>query len=205
MATRYPLVLNGTTIQELQSGDSIAGLATVATTGSYTDLSDKPTIPTAVSQLTNDSNYITSSAAAAAYQPLDADLTAFAAKTAPTGDVVGTSDTQTLTNKTATGFRETRVAMPANDINMSNGNYFTKTISGATTLTVSNAPTTGTAQSFILDLTNGGSATITWWANTKWAGGTAPTLTSAGRDVLGFFTHDGGTTWNGLVLGKDVK
>jgi hypothetical protein len=37
------------------------GLATVATTGSYTDLINRPTIPTAVSQLTNDSGYITSS------------------------------------------------------------------------------------------------------------------------------------------------
>ena len=33
-------------------------LASVASTGSYADLSDKPTIPTAVSQLTNDSGYI---------------------------------------------------------------------------------------------------------------------------------------------------
>lgn len=33
-------------------------------------------------------------------QSYDADLTAFAAKTAPAGDVVGTSDTQTVTNKT---------------------------------------------------------------------------------------------------------
>lgn len=103
------------------------------------------------------------------------------------------------------GLREARVAMPANDINLNSGNYFTKTISGATSLTVSNVPSAGTAASFILDLTNGGSATITWWSGTKWAGGTAPTLTSAGRDVLGFFTHDGGTTWSGLVLGKDVK
>ena len=36
--------------------------ATVATSGSYNDLSDKPTIPTTTSQLTNDSNFITSSA-----------------------------------------------------------------------------------------------------------------------------------------------
>lgn len=36
-------------------------LATVATSGSYSDLSDKPTIPTATSQLTNDSDFVTSS------------------------------------------------------------------------------------------------------------------------------------------------
>ena len=36
--------------------------ATVATSGSYNDLSDKPTIPTTTSQLTNDSGFITSAA-----------------------------------------------------------------------------------------------------------------------------------------------
>ena len=35
-------------------------LATVATSGSYNDLTDKPTIPTKTSQLTNDSNFVTS-------------------------------------------------------------------------------------------------------------------------------------------------
>lgn len=106
---------------------------------------------------------------------------------------------------TIVGTREVRIAMPASDINLASGNYFTRTISGATTLTVSNIPTSGTATSLILDLTNGGSAAITWWSGVKWAGGTAPTLTAAGRDVLGFFTHDNGTTWTGLLLGKDVK
>lgn len=101
--------------------------------------------------------------------------------------------------------QEPRVAVAASDIDLSAGSYFTKTISGTTTFTVSNVPTTGNTANFILDLTNGGSATVNWWANTKWAGGTAPTLTASGRDVLGFFTHDAGTTWSGFLLGKDVK
>jgi hypothetical protein len=131
-----------------------------------------------------------------------------------TGDVTLTG-TQTLTNKTLTspaltipvltGTRETRVAIAAANIDLTLGNYFTRTNSGVVTLTVSNIPAAGTATSFILDLTNGGSGAVTWWSGMRWAGGTAPTLTNPGRDVLGFFTHDGGTTWTGLLLGKDVR
>lgn len=100
--------------------------------------------------------------------------------------------------------KETKVAVSASDIDLSLANYFSKTISGTTTFTVSNVPTTGTTASFVLDLTNGGSATVNWWSGIKWEGGTAPTLTASGRDVLGFFTHDGGTTWTGVVR-KDFK
>jgi hypothetical protein len=123
--------------------------------------------------------------------------------------------TETLTNKTltspvlntatATGLKEVYVALAANNIDLSLGNYYSKTISGATTLTVSNVPSTGTTGSFILELTNGGSATVTWWSGVKWAGGTPATLTSSGKDILGFYTRDGGTTWNALVLAKDIK
>lgn len=115
------------------------------------------------------------------------------------------ANTATLTNKTLTGLKETKVTLAANNIDLALGNFFSKTISGATTLTVSNVPTTGTAASFILDLTNGGRATITWWSGVKWANGSAPTLTADGRDVLGFFSYDAGATWTGLVLAKDVK
>ena len=104
-----------------------------------------------------------------------------------------------------TALRETKVAMGANDIDLSAGNLFTKTISGATTLTVSNWLASGNANSFILELTNGGSAVITWFAGVKWASGTAPTLTASGVDILGFYSHDGGTTVRGMVLSKDSK
>lgn len=39
--------------------EKLRSLKTVATTGSYNDLTDKPTIPTATSDLTNDSGFIT--------------------------------------------------------------------------------------------------------------------------------------------------
>lgn len=138
---------------------------------------------------------------------------------AGTGDVTITG-TQTLSNKTltapvitqptmtlplSTAAREVRVAMPANDFDLSTANYFTKTISAGTTFTVSNVPTSAVAIAFILDITNGGSASVTWFSNVKWTGGIAPTLTAIGRDILGFFTHDAGATWNGLVLAKDIK
>ncbi len=103
------------------------------------------------------------------------------------------------------GITEKKSALGALNINLALSTYFSKTISATSTLTVSNVPASGNVGSFILDLTNGGAFAITWWSGMKWAGGTAPTLTASGRDVLAFFTHDGGTTWNGLVLAKDIK
>ena len=103
------------------------------------------------------------------------------------------------------GTREKSVAIAASDIDLSLGNYFTRTISGATTLTVSNVATSGDVAAFILVLTDGGSATVTYFSGVTFAGGTAPTLTASGVDILGFFTINGGTTWRGLVLALDIK
>jgi hypothetical protein len=78
-------------------------------------------------------------------------------------------------------------------------------VSGATTFSFTNAPVAGLTAAFVLELTNGGSATVTWPAGTRWADGTAPTLTAAGVDILGFYTRDGGTTWRGIFLAKDSQ
>ena len=104
------------------------------------------------------------------------------------------------------GIKEKAVIMAAtNNIDLSLGNLFIKTISEATTFTISNTVAVNTVSSFILELTNGGSSVISWFAGVKWSNGTIPTLTAAGIDILGFYTYDGGVTWRGIVLSKNSK
>lgn len=82
-------------------------LATVATSGAYVDLIGKPTIPSAVSQLTNDSGFVTSAYHDASKQ--DTLVSGTSIKTVNgnsllgSGDVVisGGSSTLTISNKTA--------------------------------------------------------------------------------------------------------
>lgn len=208
MATRYPLVLNGTTIQELQTTDTLAGQAA---SGANSDITSLTGLTTALSVGQGGSGATTLTGILKGNGS-----GAFTAVTAPTGTLVGTTDTQTLTNKTLTsiGSYETRVAMGALDVDLSLGSYFTKTLTaGATTFTVSNIPASGTVGSFILDLTNAGLATITWTlsvaaggtSTVKWVSGTAPSsLTASGRDSFGFYTYDAGATWTGYVIGKGL-
>lgn len=125
-------------------------------------------------------------------------------------NVVGNSSitgNATISQITSTAtIQENQVALGGGSaIDVRLGSVFTKTISAATTFTVTGIPASGKVASFILELTNGGSSAITWWSGVKWAGGTAPSLTSAGLDVLGFYTYDGGTNWRGLLMGRDVK
>jgi hypothetical protein len=98
-------------------------------------------------------------------------------------------------------YSETMVAMPANDIDLSLGNIFTKTIGTATTLTFSNPPASGKGGAFTLILTNGSSSVVTWPTSVDWAAATPPTLTAAGVDVLTFTTIDSGTIWYGIASG----
>ena len=79
------------------------------------------------------------------------------------------------------------------------GNVVTGTVdTGETTFTFSNPSASGTACSFTLILTNGGSQTVNWPASVDWPGGAAPSLTASGVDVISFYTTDGGTTWYGV-------
>ncbi len=103
------------------------------------------------------------------------------------------------------GLIEAYAAVAVATIDCSLASVFSKTVTGTTTFAVSNVAAAGNVNSFILELTNGGAFTVVWWAGVKWAGGTSPTLTAAGTDILGFYTRDGGTTWRGTVMSKDSK
>jgi hypothetical protein len=92
------------------------------------------------------------------------------------------------------------------DIDLTLGGVVTGTVdTSATTFTFSNPWPSGSASSFTLILTNGGSQTVTWPASVSWPGGTAPTLTAAGVDILVFLTVDGGTTWHGTFASEDSQ
>jgi len=94
----------------------------------------------------------------------------------------------------------------AQTINLTLGNSVSATIdTSTTTFAFSNPTASGAMCAFSLVLKNGGSQTVNWPGSVDWAGGTAPTLTSSGVDILVFITIDGGTIWHGMAASTDSK
>jgi hypothetical protein len=84
-------------------------------------------------------------------------------------------------------------------INVANAGAFSLTTSGNTTFTFSNT-TSGYAQGFVLQVTAGGSHTLTWPNTVDWAGGSAPDAPASGESNLySFYTRDGGSNWIGVL------
>jgi len=92
-------------------------------------------------------------------------------------------------------------------IDLTLGNIVTATqTSSETTYSFDNPSVTGKCCSFTFILTNGASNSGTAWPPAvDWAGGTEPTLTASGIDILSFITIDGGTIWYGFTGGLDMK
>ena len=92
------------------------------------------------------------------------------------------------------------------DIDLTLGNNVVATVdTSANTFTFSNPTASDELCGFSLVLTNGGSQTVNWPGSVDWAGGTAPTLTTSGVDILVFITIDGGTIWHGMAASADSK
>ncbi len=116
------------------------------------------------------------------------------------GGIVVTAGISTIgAGVSVTGpYKENITAMGALEIDCSQGNYFTKTISGNSTFTFANVPT-GCAYAFTLELTHS-SGTVTWPASVKFPADTAPTLTTGKTHLFMFITDDGGTRFRGSSL-----
>lgn len=116
--------------------------------------------------------------------------------TVPAAAAAGSSPVENVNTVAASGAAQT---LP--DVTTATIHYVTLT--AACTFTF---PTAAAGKSFTLVLIQDatGSRTATWPASVKWAGGTAPTLTTtaAKRDVLSFMCADG-STWVGFTAGQN--
>jgi hypothetical protein len=83
-------------------------------------------------------------------------------------------------------------------IDCSAGNYFTKTINGATTFSFTNVPTSR-AFSIVVEITHT-SGSVAWPSAVKFSAAGAPTLTAGKTHLFMLVTDDGGSRWRAAAL-----
>jgi len=82
----------------------------------------------------------------------------------------------------------------SNEIDLDVANAFTATVTATCTVTIANAEASHML-AFSVRITNAGAFVITWPATVKWPGGSQPSWTASGTDVVTMLSFDGGTTW----------
>lgn len=110
---------------------------------------------------------------------------------------------KTLTNPTITNYTETTYTAntsTAITIALTNGTLQVLTLTGSPTITM---PTAVAGKSFVIMLKTGSGGYSVTWSTVKWAGGTAPTITTTASkmDIMSFFSD--GTNWYGTIIGQN--
>jgi hypothetical protein len=88
----------------------------------------------------------------------------------------------------------------AAQINMSAGSEFT--ITGNTTFSFTNPPGANQSQVVYVQMTNGGTGTITWPTGTLFAAGTPPVYTASGIDLFAIKYDTSSSTYMVFVIGQ---
>lgn len=160
-------------------------------------------------------------------QPLDATLTALAALSTAANQIVLATGTDTFSMQSFTaqaqalcalttypamkGLMELSQSVTASGssltIDMSLGWNVALTLShSVTSVAVSNWPATGYKGKLTLDVSSTGAYTMAGWPGTTiWTGGSAPTITSSGKDTIILTSSDGGTNFRGFVAGLSMS
>jgi len=174
----------------LSSGTVSTSRLPVASTSAY-----------GITQLTNSVTSLTGAIAASDTAVASAySLAASASNTATTAN--SKIDTQITTPEQL--FQSLGSVSGSVSITASSGVHVIATVNGNTTWTFPSPSTFTRVYALTLELTNGGSYTMTWPAGTRWAGGVAPVLTASGTDIL-VFTKAGSNAWRGYLSSKDNK
>lgn len=106
--------------------------------------------------------------------------------------------------QTFSGIYETKVDVANNILNLAIATYFKVYSTSNITLSCINPPLDGLVASFMLEIYSGDN-TVTWWSNIKWSNGLKSIPSKNATDLFGFITYDGGLTWIGLILARDLK
>lgn len=191
-------------------------LATVATSGLYSDLTGAPDLTgylttasasSTYATISSLSSYLTTATAASTYQPIGSYATTGENTFSGTQSLAGNF----IDKPTLRSARDAKATPPISagtlTLDLNTSNFFAVSLNAAiTTLSITNTPTSVVA-SFVLEFTADGTArAVAWPASFKFPSGTTPTLTTTAgkKDVFVVYTSDDGTTFDIVIAGQNL-